>query len=342
MAVMAAIAVSPNDATAAYKAPPVRLKAVDVYGTDALKADAVKHEFRHQFHQLVDAYLKHDMKGVAQITDEVIAKLKSHGDFAYLDLSVIPYPRPHRGFYVTVDAVDAKDKAARMPFRAQPTGTFGDPDGLFAAWGQYSQKLLKLSSFGRLKPFDPKDCPVLYCVASFDNAELEPYLQQFNTGAAKNADTLERIAIDSKDPAKRAEALFLLSHTNDAARVMPILTKAIYDPNEVVRNNAMLMMVSIANKGLDVDYPIKDLADALDFPTTRGRNKAVAVLDILAKSSKYKNAIKAAAAPTLLKLLRLEQPNNHDWAYQTLKDLSGKNYKDTDYKAWAKWAALQP
>ena len=329
-------------ANAAFKEPPVGLKGVDVYRTDAFTTESVEDEFKRDLKELVDDQLNFKMKEAAEIQAAVVAKLKARGSFAYLDLSVVGYPLPHRGYFITVDVVDEKDKAERMPFRDAPTGSFEDPDGLFATWGKYTQVLLKLSQSGKLKAFDPKDCPVLYCMARFDDSDLKEFLPQFNEGAVKNADQLMQIAIEDKDAVKRGTALILLAHTNDAARVMPVLTKAIYDPDEIVRNNAMLVMVSIANKGIDVDYPIADLAKALDFPTTRGRNKAVAVLDILAKSKKYRDAIRQQAVPNLLKLLHLEQPNNHDWAYETLKELSGKNYRDKDFDAWEKWAATRP
>jgi hypothetical protein len=43
--------------------------------------------------------------------------------------------------------------------------------------------------------------------------------------------------------------------------------------------------------------------------------------------------------PVALKLLRLEQPNNHDPAYQILTKVSGEAFGDRDYAAWERWAA---
>lgn len=335
------MAAAPNMAGAAFKDPPVTLKGVDVYGTDAFTGDAVKKQFKHQFHKIVEDNLKFKKPDAQKLQAEIAKKLKAKGDFAYLDLSVVGYPNPYRGYFITVDAVDAKDKAARMPFRDEPTADVQDTSGALAEWGKYSKQVLALSRRfgGGLKPFDPKDCPVLYCVASFEEKELQPFLDPMKDAATKGADTLAKMALEDKNANKRQVALFLLAFTNDAAKVMPVLAKAIYDPDELVRNDAMLIMASIANKGIDVAYPVKELSAALDFPTTRGRNKAVAVIAILAKNYKYKRVIEEDAVPTLLKLLHLQQPNNHEWAYETLKDLSGKHYKDEDYDSWSKWAA---
>jgi len=98
-------------------------------------------------------------------------------------------------------------------------------------------------------------------------------------------------------------------------------------------------MTVMAGKGVTADYPVEDLIRALDFPDTTDRNKAAATLAMLAKTPKYRDAIRADAVPTLLKLLRLKQPNNHDWAYAALKEVSGKTFGDRDYDAWENWAS---
>jgi hypothetical protein len=40
-----------------------------------------------------------------------------------------------------------------------------------------------------------------------------------------------------------------------------------------------------------------------------------------------------------LRLLKLEQPNNHDPAYRILRTVSGENFGERDYAAWERWAA---
>jgi len=36
-------------------------------------------------------------------------------------------------------------------------------------------------------------------------------------------------------------------------------------------------------------------------------------------------------------MLRLEQPNNHDYAYKILKAISGQELGERDYAAWESW-----
>lgn len=49
----------------------------------------------------------------------------------------------------------------------------------------------------------------------------------------------------------------------------------------------------------------------------------------------------ARAGPTLLKLLALEQPNNHDFAYQILKQVSGQDFGEHEVARWRAWLLQQ-
>jgi len=38
-------------------------------------------------------------------------------------------------------------------------------------------------------------------------------------------------------------------------------------------------------------------------------------------------------------MLRLRQPNNHDFAHSILKQISGRSFGDREYAAWEAWLA---
>ena len=57
----------------------------------------------------------------------------------------------------------------------------------------------------------------------------------------------------------------------------------------------------------------------------------------LAKQTKYHKLLIDRSAPILLKMLKLEQPNNHNPAYMILTTLSGEHYGKRDYAAWERW-----
>jgi hypothetical protein len=134
-------------------------------------------------------------------------------------------------------------------------------------------------------------------------------------------------------------ALFLLAHTNNTSRLLPVLGRAIHDPADVVRNNAMRIMSEMAQSDPGRTYPIGDLVAALDFPHADDRNKSASVIVVLARLPRYRELILATAVPTLLKLLKLHQANNHDPAYEVLKVVSGKDLGDRNQAAWEEWAS---
>jgi hypothetical protein len=46
-----------------------------------------------------------------------------------------------------------------------------------------------------------------------------------------------------------------------------------------------------------------------------------------------------AAAPRIVELLKLQQPDSHDLAFTILGMLSHKNFDRHDYASWESWAA---
>ncbi|MGD1950154.1 MAG: hypothetical protein ACFB14_10975 [Leptolyngbyaceae cyanobacterium] len=87
--------------------------------------------------------------------------------------------------------------------------------------------------------------------------------------------------------------------------------------------------------------PIESIIEALQYPATTDRNKASWRLLELAKQDRYHQLIIEQAVPVLLEMLKLQQPNNHDPAYATLKVISGEQYGARDYAAWEEWAIQQ-
>jgi hypothetical protein len=228
-----------------------------------------------------------------------------------------------------------------MPFRAQPTRDLSDPGGLLATWNELMGRWFDRIRAGRAPNVAAAECPVLHCAVPFEDPEFAPYLDTFNAGAHEHEEALYTIVAESRDDTHRANALFVLAHTNDAERLLPVLGHAIYDPSSGVRNNAMRVMIYMTRADPSRDYPLDALLAAFDFPSQSDRNKAGVVLVELAKSPRYRDRIRAEAVPVALKLLRLEQPTNHDPAYELLTILSGETFGERDYAAWERWAAAR-
>jgi hypothetical protein len=325
------------------------VESIDVYGSAALDAAAIRAEFESDILRYVatmdrarlpNANFDEIGKTLFGIRAKLRTSLEQRVPIAYLEISVLMSsapPPPH--INVTIDVVEKTDEARRMPFRPAPTRQLTDPGGLLAASSEIGLKYAELIRLGRQDlQATAAECPELHCLAPFALPEFAPYLERFNAGAREHEETLYEIAAQSALDGQRANALFVLAHTNDAERLLPVLGNAIYDSAANVRNNAMRVLLFMARTDASREYPLASLLAAFDFPIASDRNKAGYVLVELAKSPRYRERIRAEAAPVALKQLRLEQPVNHDPAYELLKVLSRQDFGERDYAAWERWA----
>jgi hypothetical protein len=330
---------------AGQSAPPV--ESIDVYGSRSYDSARLRAEFEPDILRFValgwlaQANPNADMERLETEARGLEAKLRNAlggAALAHFEMSMTTDFGPPQAVHVSVDVVERQDAERRMPFYDAPRGDFVDPDGLLAAWNVFQEKVLELARAGTPLVIAANDCPVLHCIAPFDSPDLAPYLARFNDGARRHAEALYRIVAESADAEQRANALFLLAHTNDAGRLLPVLGRAIYDPSGGVRNNAMRVLLYLAEARPDLDFPIRDLVTAFGFPSSSDRNKAGYTLALLASLPRYRDAIREAV-PVALRVLRLAKPNNHDPAYQILTQLSGESFGSRDYAAWERWAA---
>jgi hypothetical protein len=332
---------------AAAQSPAPAIATIDVYGSSTFDSARARAELRPLIEDFValsaeaQSNPNADMAELQARGDALEARMREAlGDppLAHFEVSMTTDFGPPQRLHVSLDIVEQQDAARRMPFRAAPTADLPDPDGLLALWAEYQAKVLELAFAGTPLRVDAGECPALHCIAPFDVPELAPYLALFDDGARRHEDALYRLAAESADAEERQHALFLLAHTNDAERVLPALGDAIYDPAGGVRNNAMRVLMFLAESRPELDFPVSALVAALDFPGSSDRNKAGYTLAALAAQPRYRDAVRAAV-PTALRVLRLEKPNNHDPAYEILKLVSGETFGDRDYAAWERWAA---
>ena len=310
---------------------------VVVYGTERFDAAVIRSEFASELQQLVAAMTADDGRRTDRIVARIKEQLNSRGPFAYLSISTSSdvSRAPNFTVFVTVDVVEKADRDRRMPFRTPPAGRYRDPDRLFRLWEEYEASMFELMMAGSLPA--NSECPVLHCLFGFDHPDLKPFLASFNEGASRNEDVLYEIAEGDRDASHRSTAILLLAHTNNVDRLLPVLGRAIYDPDGVVRNYAMRVMIMLARDDPERNSPVDDLVAALDFPESTDRNKSAATLLALCESPIYREIIRREALPTLLQLMRTGPPINHEPAYDILRELSGEDFGPRDYTAWEDW-----
>ena len=314
--------------------------AIDVFGTTQISTEQVLQAWGDTITKFAEAvYSNHPNPevDVGSLYQEIITGIQVMGDFAYVDVSPILYFEEGNPIFVTIDIVDAVDASVRMPFRAAPTGRFDDPEGLFQQWAEYEETGIALSRAGELS--DGYDqCPALSCTFGFEHPDLQKFLPIFEAAIPPNREQLTQILQGDRDAAHRGYAVFLLAFTDDPTSYVQAITPAIKDSSSLVRNNALRVLIHIAQDYPEVPIPIAQVVEALGYPNTTDRNKAAYILVELAKRAEHRETLIEQAVPILLEMLKLQQPNNHDPAYRILTQLSGQQYGARDYAAWEQWA----
>jgi hypothetical protein len=316
----------------------VELVAVDVFDIDPRVVERVLARHGEELLALMRDDSSVDVR-------ELVAKIRESDDFVYVEPALIGYFEDDGlKYYLTIDLVSRGDEERRMPFSSPPKGTYPDPGGLIAAWETFSGKVFDLLHAGEMRP-ERVDCPAFHCFGDHDHPALEPLFTTLSATAPAHFDDLVAILHDDHRPSHRAAAAYLLAFSKDGAKVVTALLPSLRDPSSLVRNNAMRVIAEIALHHPEVDVPLDPVLDALAFPASSDRNKAAMILEgLLARpsASGMHRHIVARAGPVLLALLRLEQPNNHEPAYEILKKISGQRFGARDHAAWESWVAEVP
>jgi hypothetical protein len=311
------------------KATAEELERIDVFGSKKLAREVVLARWGDQLARLV--------RDESELKAPLEAEIKAAGDFAFVDISLITYFSPRRSF-ATVDLVDADDAARRMRFAPEPTGAHPDPDGLLALYHEYFEKVMKMLMDGTIKPAK-EDCPFWHCI-SFAHESLIPYRDAFARRVPPVEQQLADVLREDRNATHRANAAFLLAHISSGKRVVELMLPAIEDASPLVRNNAMRVLALISESHPEIPIPVEPIIEALHFPATTDRNKAAAILSGISSrplSAHVRDQIVAGAGEVLADMLALKQPNNHDYAYKILKDLSGRDLGEHDVDAWRAW-----
>jgi hypothetical protein len=163
---------------------------------------------------------------------------------------------------------------------------------------------------------------------------------KFVRGVPANEAGLIRVLRDDRDEENRGAAAFLLAHLRDGDKLVALMLAALDDPSSLVRNNAARVLWDVATWHPDIAIPLDPVLRRLDGPSTSDRNKTVLVIESLLwrpDGAALHRPVLRRAGQTLLKLLALEQPNNHDPAYRVLKLTSGQDFGERDLARWRSW-----
>jgi len=310
------------------------VKNYEVFGTKQITIETIEQKLGNHLQQLTEAYEKNNKQLIDSLRNYIAYKIEQLGNFAFVSVSAIRYFSNGKPVYITIDIVDVADKTKRMPFIPLPNDSFIDPDSLLFYWQRYAEIGQPLMENNKIDFSLP--CPAFHCLYGFGSLELLPFGKRFSKFVPINKDRLVTILKKDKDPNKRATAAYLLAHLIDGNELVSILLGSINDASSLVRNNVMRVLSEIAMRYPEIQIPLDLIINAINYPSTSDRNKALAVLFSLAGSKKNVPVIKEKAGQILINLLKLKQPNNHLPAYFILKKISDQDFGETNYEAWSR------
>lgn len=305
---------------------------IDAFGSPRIEVQTIEAKHGQEIATLSE--LNEMTESFHRLKGEIEKAVKVEFGLAAAEISVVTYP-PKNDRYLTFDLLEIPDVNERTPFSKPPSGEYQDPNGALAVWDEYWNLSFELLRSGEFQ--GSKMCPIWHCFLGFEHPKLAPYLARLNSLTEKNQTKLLQILTDDAKTQRRASAAFLLAHISDGDAVIQAMQPAIFDSEMEVRNNALRVLVLISINHPEKRIPLDPVTKALRFPTTLDRNKAGSVLAILSKRPENRAAILKADGWVLFDMLKLMQPNNHDPAYTTLKNLSGEKFGDRDYIAWETW-----
>lgn len=332
IALVAALAVP----AAADAPPPAVLAGVDVFGSRTLASDDVIRVAGLELGmpaQLGDPAFE-------KAIEDATARIQAKWDLAFVRLSPILYfGGENKGkTFVTIDLVDRGDEA-RMRFAPAPRGHVADPGGLLAAWMSAEDDANKLLATGEL---DVGKCRGgLHCALGFGHASLRDREDLFIAGAPKRWRALVDVLRHDRNDARRGAAAFVLAYAGPVDRVVAALVPSIDDPDPLVRNNVVRVLVEIQHHAQAPVVPVEPLLRALRFPETTDRNKAGYALQYLvaADPARFRDQVLREDGDLLVEMTGLAQPNNRDPAVAILTSLAGADLGSPG--AWLLWVAAE-
>lgn len=280
-----------------------------------------------------------EMGKLIHLKNEVAQKIQREGDYLYVGIDSIFYSHL-KDRYSTIDVV-TKDHPERLRFKivSGDENTLKDrivkEKDLIEEMIEYTDLMVKLNAQEKIQP--PANCPFFHCILGFDHPKLKPYLNKFQEGVIKDKEKVIQTLKADTDSERRKAAAFLVGHFSNPSEINSLLQTYILDANEGVRNNVIRVLAAVMSKTNKIEIDIEPLLSLLDSPSITDRNKSLFFLFYASRAEEAKKVILQKAGLTLVDLLALKQPNNHDIAYLLLKQISGKDFGERNISEWKKW-----
>lgn len=328
------------------------LPPLDIYGGDSAIEKKIQRCCQvdiNRYNELTKAFQTRrltDPLPLKQQQDLILQKIKAQGQFARVKLSTVFYSDKNDPF-TTIDLVK-QSESWRLPESRLANHAHLRPreDELFDAelkkhrdlFNQYINSNIKRFISHQLDIKSKGPCPAFHCIFGFTKDEIKTYYIPVNRWVDQHHSALSLALAQLEDNQMRADIILLIGNASDPRWASKTLLPYITDRSASVRNNSMRVLGAILEHHSIKEIPLDTIIKVIDYPYVTDRNKAsVILMNIAEKDPATHQKIIDHAGLTLIKLLKLRQPDNHDFAWRILKIISKKKFGEHDIQGWNNW-----
>lgn len=332
---------------------------VDVHGLEDKRAQKILQTHTSQIQtietQIMEAFFKANQghfdakhyECLLRKKKQLLGAIKREGSFAFVDLQTVYYQ--DETIYTTLEVIE-DPKSNRMRFTTKPHSIGYDlkiwSNRFFRRWLQHQDLIGQMQAYDALAmqltmthqlDQDGNDCPAYHCLSAFHHPSLAPYWDVFQRGVAQEKPLILTTLRTDPDPERRAAAAFLVGHFSDPKEIVAVLGTCVDDTSSQVRNNALRVIALTLFKSRLTDVDSMPFIRLLDSPFVTDRNKALSILLGLADNQTNQEKMIRYGGQTIVDLLYLTQPDNHDLAYALLKKISHQPFGEHQFSQWQTW-----
>ena len=319
---------------------------IDVYGVDAKEGQIILKQYTPQLTKMMQvlyAGVKNDFDGFfntpsgQQWREErrvLIEKIKAQHHYAHVDFDTTYYSKDEYCTTIEIVKSDEQERCRYLPDKREHH--YPKTHDIMDVMQDYLVIGHQLFLSNQIQP-KHAECPVYHCTMGFVHRKLKPYLERFNTAAVEDRQFILNTLKDDLNPTRRAAAAYLVGHFRDPHDIVDTLISHVEDDDEGVRNNVIRVLSLTTEKAHITDLNPTPFIHLLTSPLSTDRNKSLFLLSVLAESASTKRYLIQDAKTPLLNILRMQQPNQHDFAYEILKKISGQDFGSTNDILWENW-----
>jgi hypothetical protein len=303
---------------------------VDIYGDDSGVGKSIVKKYERSLSQLENKLFQAEIKYAHSIPEPLMhkiiaqqralfARIQKEGGYVYVNADTVMYPdKPER--YITLEVIRPQDKNRLRWTNASSSERTTDKvkqrPAAIQAMLEYDALGTDLFLKGELD-LTHLDCPSYHCTFGFKHPKLKPFKPRFDALIRRDKSLIIR-ELSANDPTSRGAAAFLVGEFHDPKEILRLLAPHVTDVDSGVRNNVMRVIGTTMMRSNHYQIDVRPFIQLLDSTHVSDRNKALLVLFSATQLPEQNKRIRKQGLSKLQQLVKLKQPNNHDFAQKIL------------------------